>query len=247
MAQRATKVVIENVVPELLKGWQSRFSDLKAWWHPATSTTFTLYLVSSNFSDLTQEDLQGLRDELQFALEAETDCNWEVVLLTPDDVEQYNQALCEDRRRLAETLQRLAEDLNRLANQIWTDWGDGWKSWIPLIKQLEGHAEHFYNRFWLYRGWNNRWVKAAHMATKFMKKFAKDIPPLQGELVNHYRQHPAPQDQSYKAKLEHQRPIEEAQASLRRMGDALQRISNAFSGEEPDVQTLMQLQRGWKE
>lgn len=133
MDQKVATVLIENVVAKLLQEWQSRFNDLRYWWRPETSTTFVLYLVSEQFEDIFADELQSLRDELQFALEAETDCFWKVIMLTPEDVRKIQADLKKDLKQLAERLKEHAQAFGQLANGVlaaevtlgereWRDW-----------------------------------------------------------------------------------------------------------------------------
>jgi len=163
MAQKAATVVIENVVTELLREWQSQFHDLQFWWRPETSTTYVLYLVSEQFEDIFAEELQGLRDELQFALEAETDCFWKVIMLTPKDVKKIQADLKKDLEQLADRLREHAHAFGQLANRVpaaeVTFEEREWQDWLAqadrLASCLKEDAKRFYERFLLYRGWDN--------------------------------------------------------------------------------------------
>jgi DNA-directed RNA polymerase subunit F len=243
MAQKAATVVIENVVTELLREWQSQFHDLQFWWRPETSTTYVLYLVSEQFEDIFAEELQGLRDELQFALEAETDCFWKVIMLTPKDVKKIQADLKKDLEQLAERLREHAHAFGQLANRVpaaeVTFEEREWQDWLAqadrLASCLKEDAKRFYERFLLYRGWDNLWVKAVHTVSELMKLSAQHIKQI---------------TQALKSQLQRESllkgELSEIVSKLRLMQDALLKVSEAISGEKPDARMLQQMSRWLK-
>jgi len=243
MAQKAATVVIENVVTELLREWQSQFHDLQFWWRPETSTTYVLYLVSEQFEDIFAEELQGLRDELQFALEAETDCFWKVIMLTPKDVKKIQADLKKDLEQLAERLREHAHAFGQLANRVpaaeVTFEKREWQDWLAqadrLASCLKEDAKRFYERFLLYRGWDNLWVKAVHTVSELMKLSAQHIKQITQALKSQLQR---------KSLLKGE--LSEIASKLRLMQDALLKVSEAISGEKPNARMLQQMSRWLK-
>jgi hypothetical protein len=243
MAQKAATVVIENVVTELLREWQSQFHDLQFWWRPETSTTYVLYLVSEQFEDIFAEELQGLRDELQFALEAETDCFWKVIMLTPKDVKKIQADLKKDLEQLADRLREHAHAFGQLANRVLaaevTFEEREWQDWLAqadrLASCLKEDAKRFYERFLLYRGWDNLWVKAVHTVSELMKLSAQHIKQITQALKSQLQR---------KSLLKGE--LSEIVSKLRLMQDALLKVSEAISGEKPNARMLQQMSRWLK-
>jgi rubrerythrin len=249
MAQKAATVVIENVVTELLREWQSQFHDLQFWWRPETSTTYVLYLVSEQFEDIFAEELQGLRDELQFALEAETDCFWKVIMLTPKDVKKIQADLKKDLEQLADRLREHAHAFGQLANRLLAaevtfeerEWQEEyeWQDWLAqadrLASCLKEDAKRFYERFLLYRGWDNLWVKAVHTVSELMKLSAQHIKQITQALKSQLQR---------KSLLKGE--LSEIASKLRLMQDALLKVSEAISGEKPNARMLKQMSRWLK-
>jgi len=243
MAQKAATVVIENVVTELLREWQSQFHDLQFWWRPETSTTYVLYLVSEQFEDIFAEELQGLRDELQFALEAETDCFWKVIMLTPKDVKKIQADLKKDLEQLADRLREHAHAFGQLANRVpaaeVTFEEREWQDWLAqadrLASCLKEDAKRFYERFLLYRGWDNLWVKGVHTVSELMKLSAQHIKQITQALKSQLQR---------KSLLKGE--LSEIASKLRLMQDALLKVSEAISGEKPNARILQQMSRWLK-
>jgi len=243
MAQKAATVVIENVVTELLREWQSQFHDLQFWWRPETSTTYVLYLVSEQFEDIFAEELQGLRDELQFALEAETDCFWKVIMLTPKDVKKIQADLKKDLEQLADRLREHAHAFGQLANRVpaaeVTFEEREWQDWLAqadrLASCLKEDAKRFYERFLLYRGWDNLWVKAVHTVSELMKLSAQHIKQITQALKSQLQR---------KSLLKGE--LSEIASKLRLMQDALLKVSEAISGEKPNARMLQKMSRWLK-
>ncbi|MFA0740646.1 MAG: hypothetical protein DFNUSKGM_000753 [Candidatus Fervidibacter sacchari] len=249
MAQKAAVVVIENVVNELLREWRSRFNDLQFDWRPETPTTFVLYLVSEQFEDIFADELQGLRDELQFALEAETDCNWKVIMLTPEDVKKIQADLKKDLKQLAERLREHAQAFGQLANGVLAaevtfgerEWREEqeWRDWLAhadqLVSWLREDAKRFHERFLLYRGWNNLWVKAVHTVSELMRISAQRLRQMTKGLESRLQQ-----------KTLSKEGLSELATELRIIQDALLKVVKAISGEKPDVRTLQQMSRWLK-
>jgi chromosome segregation ATPase len=243
MAQKAATVVIENVVTELLREWQSQFHDLQFWWRPETSTTYVLYLVSEQFEDIFAEELQGLRDELQFALEAETDCFWKVIMLTPKDVKKIQADLKKDLEQLADRLREHAHAFGQLANRVpaaeVTFEERECQDWLAqadrLASCLKEDAKRFYERFLLYRGWDNLWVKAVHTVSELMKLSAQHIKQITQALKSQLQR---------KSLLKGE--LSEIASKLRLMQDALLKVSEAISGEKPNARMLQQMSRWLK-
>ncbi len=249
MAQKAAVVVIENVVNELLREWRSRFNDLQFWWRPETPTTFVLYLVSEQFEDIFADELQGLRDELQFALEAETDCFWKVIMLTPKDVKKIQADLKKDLKQLAERLREHAQAFGQLANGVLAaemtfgerEWKEEyeWRDWSAradqLVSRLKEDAKRFYERFLLYRGWDNLWVKAVHTVSELMRISAQRLQQMTKGLESRLQQ-----------KTLSKESLSELATELRIMQDVLLKVVKAISGEKPDARTLQQMSRWLK-
>jgi len=249
MTQKAAVVVIENVVNELLREWRSRFNDLQFWWRPETLTTFVLYLVSEQFEDIFADELQGLRDELQFALEAETDCFWKVIMLTPEDVKKIQADLEKDLKQLAERLREHAQVFGQLANGVLAadvtfgerEWREEqeWRDWLAhadqLVSWLREDAKRFYERFLLYRGWNNLWVKAVHTVSELMRLSAQHLKQITQDLKSQLQR---------KSLLKGE--LSEIATKLRSIQEALLKVTETISGEKPDARTLQQILRWLK-
>lgn len=242
MAQRAVATVIENVVANLLREWKLRFEDLEFWWRSETSTTFVLWLVSRHFKNLTPEDLQKAQEELQFALEAETDCNWKVIMLTPDDVKTLQEKTKQERMRMVEHLKMFSEQLGRLADGIFGGSYE-WRGWLELVESLKADASHFRNRFLLYRGWDNLWVKFVRTVTELMDAIAQQLQRLREDLIAFYRQFPSPETSDFEAVMEHQKPLERAREKLQQMRELLSNAADALSREKPDAHAYRQIRK----
>jgi len=243
MDQKVATVLIENVVAKLLQEWQSRFNDLQYWWRPETSTTFVLYLVSEQFEDIFADELQSLRDELQFALEAETDCFWKVIMLTPEDVRKIQADLKKDLKQLAERLKEHAQAFGQLANGVLAaevtlgerEWRD-WLAWADqLVSWLKDDAKRFYERFLLYRGWDNLWVKAVQTVSELMKFSAQRLQQITRDLKSRLQQ-----------KTSLKEGLSTIATELRVIQGALLKVVEAISGEKPDAHTLQQMLRWLK-
>ena len=243
MGQKAATVLIENVVAKLLQEWQSRFNDLQYWWQPETSTTFVLYLVSEQFEDIFADELQSLRDELRFALEAETGYFWKVIMLTPEDVRKIRADLKKNLKQLTKRLKEHAQAFEQLANRVLaaevTSEEYDWRDWLVLADRLVGRlkddAKRFYERFLLYRGWNDPEVEAVQIVIEFQ---------IVSELMKFSAQCLQQITRDLKFCLQQKTSLKEGLSAiateLRVIQDALLKVVEVISGGEPDIRTLRQ-------